>query len=336
MSSQNSDKILSTNVEVKEYTLDWVIKNYGPIYRKVSNFIDSPPIFFDIDAEIEWLLRLDVCSFVEYDIVKVYLKKGCTGTKNISVILSLLNTNQDVLQSEERKLADEFSGTMDAYVASIKIKNNLSGAKDGSVLPDDTLIVRFKVTYHSLIYNTFCLNNKQGEFSELGVLEKLFEDKKFSDAQIMVGDRVFNVHKCILDARSDYFSAMFGSEMKEKRENEVKIKDVSHEVMQEVLRFIYTGRANNLEILKADLFIAADEYNIEGLKTLCEDALIRDLRVENALDLLVFADQYNSGSIKEAAMKFFNVHRKQIVSLKGTKAVTDALPASILVGLIEQ
>lgn len=331
------DQILSTDIEVKEHTLDWVIKNYGPLYRKVSNFVDSPPISFDIDPEIEWLLRLDVCSFAECDIAKVYLTKGCTASKNICVTLSLLNANEDVLQSEERRLVDDFAGTLDMHVSSIKIKNGLFAGKDGRASPDDTLIVRLRVTYHSLISSdsAYATSQRGSRQLELDVLEKLFNDKKFSDAQIIVGDRVFDVHKCVLDARSAYFSAMFSSEMKEKRENEVKIKDVSHEVMQEVLRFIYTGRVDNLDALKTDLFVAADEYNIEALKALCERALIRDFKVDNILDMLVFAEQYSSNNLKAAAVRFFNAHRKKILAVRGSKNVIDSLPPSILVDIIQ-
>ena len=60
-------------------------------------------------------------------------------------------------------------------------------------------------------------------------------------------------------ARSDVFAAMFEHEMEERKLNRVAITDVDHEVLKEMLRFIYTGKAPNLEKMADDLLAAADK-----------------------------------------------------------------------------
>lgn len=52
---------------------------------------------------------------------------------------------------------------------------------------------------------------------------------------------------------------MFEHEMEERKQNRVAITDVDHEVLREMLRFIYTGRAANLERMADDLLAAADK-----------------------------------------------------------------------------
>jgi speckle-type POZ protein len=52
---------------------------------------------------------------------------------------------------------------------------------------------------------------------------------------------------------------MFEHEMEERKQNRVEITDVDHEVMREMLRFIYTGKAPNLEKMADDLLAAADK-----------------------------------------------------------------------------
>jgi len=47
--------------------------------------------------------------------------------------------------------------------------------------------------------------------------------------------------------------------MEERKQNRVAITDVDHEVLREMLRFIYTGRAANLERMADDLLAAADK-----------------------------------------------------------------------------
>ena len=75
----------------------------------------------------------------------------------------------------------------------------------------------------------------------------------------MVNGREYYAHKAILAARSPVFSAMFEHEMEEKKQNKVEITDMDHEVLREMLRFIYTGKATNLEKMDADLLAAADK-----------------------------------------------------------------------------
>lgn len=54
---------------------------------------------------------------------------------------------------------------------------------------------------------------------------------------------------------------MFEHEMEERKLNRVAITDVDHEVLKEMLRFIYTGKASNLEKMADDLLAAADKVN---------------------------------------------------------------------------
>lgn len=55
---------------------------------------------------------------------------------------------------------------------------------------------------------------------------------------------------------------MFEHEMEERKQNRVAITDVDHEVLREMLRFIYTGRAANLERMADDLLAAADKVGL--------------------------------------------------------------------------
>lgn len=72
---------------------------------------------------------------------------------------------------------------------------------------------------------------------------------------------------CIIKiARSPVFAAMFEHEMEERKQNRVAISDVDHEVLKEMLRFIYTGKAPNLEKMADDLLAAADKVEIYNPK----------------------------------------------------------------------
>lgn len=328
---------LSTSVDVKEYSFDWELHNYGPLYRKFTkNFhMFSPPIKFDDDAELEWSMKLDT-SGRERDVISVWLKKGSTQSRIIHVTLSLLTSDGDLVNFKENKLTTETIGFK--HIASVPVKTKLFADKENSCsCSSNTLIARFNATYYSYTANPICsIYNKNKMIPKFNGFENLLGNEKFSDAKIIVGSHTFNVHKCILDVRSEFFSAMFNSEMKEKSENKVKISDVSPEVMQELLRFIYTGRVNNMSNLKMELLVASDKYMIEDLKNMCEEALIQGLKNENVPTMILFAEKYSARNLKAASLKFFTIHKKEIMTTNGFANISKILPASTLDTMFKQ
>lgn len=79
---------------------------------------------------------------------------------------------------------------------------------------------------------------------------------------LKISEKKIIINKSIILARSPVFSAMFEHEMEESKQNRVMISDVEHEVLKEMLRFIYTGKAPNLDKMADDLLAAADKVNI--------------------------------------------------------------------------
>ncbi|CAG0902031.1 unnamed protein product [Cyprideis torosa] len=133
--------------------------------------------------------------------------------------------------------------------------------------------------------------------------EKLFSLGLHSDITLLVEDRKFAVHKNILAAQSPVFGAMFQHDMMEKQTGEVKIADFSAEVIEELLRFMYTGNVKNIE-KNRELFAAAAKYNLEALKKICEKRLACSLSSENLYQTLVLAELHESVYLKDASVRF--------------------------------
>ena len=132
----------------------------------------------------------------------------------------------------------------------------------------------------------------------------LHERPSHSDVSLCLQGTEFHAHKAILAARSPVFNAMFGHEMEETRQNRVDIPDVDEETMREVLRFIYTGNTPNLEGMADTLLAAADKYQLERLKVLCEESLVAGLATDNVCDTLVLADLHSAEQLKTHALEF--------------------------------
>lgn len=101
---------------------------------------------------------------------------------------------------------------------------------------------------------------------------------------------------------------MFEHEMEERKQNRVEIADVDHEVLREMLRFIYTGKATCLDKMADDLLAAADKYALERLKVMCEEALCTNLSIDNVADTLILADLHSADQLKAQAIEFINTY----------------------------
>ena len=87
----------------------------------------------------------------------------------------------------------------------------------------------------------------------------------------------------ILSTRSDVFRAMFQADMAENRTNKVTIKDIDSAVVREMLYFVYTG-ATNEDVFREksksrELLVAAERYQLNVLKSICEDHLCSNLQI---------------------------------------------------------
>lgn len=85
--------------------------------------------------------------------------------------------------------------------------------------------------------------------------------------------------------RSRYFLRMFANSMRETNEGVVKISDEDESLFREILRFIYQGTVENLEENASDLFILSDKYDIPELTSFCEKYLLKQLGVDNAMEM---------------------------------------------------
>lgn len=126
------------------------------------------------------------------------------------------------------------------------------------------------------------------------------------------GVKEIEAHKQILAFSSNVFNREFFGSMKS--ENEIMIKDASHEVFQVMIECIYNKQPNwfdyDLEFLSS-MYNLAEKYNIAKLK----DVIIAEVpkhkvTMENVLEVAILAEKNTlhqpwSSALYNAAAKFF-------------------------------
>ena len=138
-----------------------------------------------------------------------------------------------------------------------------------------------------------------------------FKRTAFPDFVIESCDgKEFPCHRVFLAARSTVFKVMFDSDMKEAKENRMKM-DFSAFIIDNFLSFIYGHKIDPEILLTNNKFFLdlAEAYNIEMLKLKTEKILIENMEKENMIELFVLSEHYNCSYLGEEAKKFMVLNK---------------------------
>ncbi|EAZ06953.1 hypothetical protein OsI_29194 [Oryza sativa Indica Group] len=172
-------------------------------------------------------------------------------------------------------------------------------------------------------------------------VEQLLESKQGSDVTFQVEHSEYDAHRAVLAARSPVFSAQFFGQMAGNGSGgggggrqRVRIHDMKPAVFEAVLHFVYTdtlppveefdfllsgfshraklveaaaagcGSREDLRVMVGEWLAAADMYDLERMRLLCEDALCQTIGVANAAATLRLADRHHCPQLKAFCMEY--------------------------------
>lgn len=324
-----------TQVKVIKFSYMWTINNFS-YCQEEGEVLKSSTFSAGANDKMKWCLRVNPKGLDEEskDYLSLYLLLVSCNKSEVRAKFkfSILNAKREETKAMESQRAYRFVQGKDWGFKKFIRRDFLFDEANG-LLPDDKLTLFCEV---SVVADSV---NVSGQTSttqfkvpdcrlsdDLGVL---WEQSRFSDVILCIQGKEFQAHKAILAARSPVFHAMFEHEMEEKKANRVEIKDVEYEVLREMLRFVYTGKAPNLERMADDLLAAADKYALERLKVMCEEALCSSLTVENVGEVLILADLHSASQLKSQAIDFINSHATEVMDTQGWKHMVNTQPSLV-------
>ena len=147
-------------------------------------------------------------------------------------------------------------------------------------------------------------------------LDALRRNESFCDVTVSVKGKEFKAHKPVLAAASPFFLSLLEIDMRESNEQLIKIEleEATAAVMEEVLKYIYTGNVSVTEESSHNLIATADYLLMPGLKTAACDFLKINVTPENCLYNYYFADKYQCTELKESSCKV--IHKRFSVVLE--------------------
>ncbi|XP_065167013.1 inhibitor of Bruton tyrosine kinase [Atheta coriaria] len=137
-------------------------------------------------------------------------------------------------------------------------------------------------------------------------------------------------HKCILAARSEFFSNMFSMRwLQSSNQKTTEIELPSNiDCIRHLIDYLYTDQVD-LEQDEADqilsLLILADHILLDRLVEVCEFAVSKLITIKNVLRLMTIADMYNSTQLKETCMEYACLNLALLLETRHLEQLDDEL-----------
>nr|XP_042130343.1 speckle-type POZ protein-like [Peromyscus maniculatus bairdii] len=320
-----------TQISVQNFFYRWTISNFHFILEGIQERIRSPT--FSIEANDKWYLgvHLNGADEESIDYLSVYLVLLSCPKSHVWAKFQfwILSTEGETTYGVWYPRVFRFMPGVELGFKKFILRNFLLSFAPW-LLPNDRLTLLCKVSMAQDSFSISDQNRKQGTqvprctlADELG---ELWANSHFTDCCLVVAGQEFQAHKAILAACTPVFRAMFEHNMEEHKRNHVEILDLELQVFKAVMDFIYTRTAPDVDSMAAAVLAAADKYGLERLKVTCEDALCRDLSVENAAHTFFLADLHNAGQLKTQTLDFISAHASEISETSGWKTMVASYP----------
>ena len=128
---------------------------------------------------------------------------------------------------------------------------------------------------------------------KLSLIERLYADKECVDLKILSDGKTFVCHKNVLSCQSEVFKTIImNKSLNEKKTGimEIEENDISSDIMEELLYYLYHDKVDDVKKINLDLLVAADKYMVSGLLGECVEYFKSNLSDQNALDVLFTAE----------------------------------------------
>ena len=135
-------------------------------------------------------------------------------------------------------------------------------------------------------------------------MESFRKNSKLCDIVLVTGTKRITAHRLVLAAFSDYFSAMFTSDLSENNQGVVYLTDMDPTAVEALIQYAYTShieiRVDNVE----NLLSVACILQIDEVKQACSEFMKHQLHPSNCLGIRAFADGHGCSNLFKIADAF--------------------------------
>ena len=155
-------------------------------------------------------------------------------------------------------------------------------------------------------------------------LEREWKNPLSGDTILECEGTELRCHSFILCARSDVFRAFLSNPgFVEGKDRKIKFPYMDLKTLREMLKYLYTDSFNGEFDDVPALFLAADLYDLQGLKSLCEGLLVENIDIGNAIEYFYLAYLHDVKKLLDSSGNFIRTHFELVKNTEGWKILTD-------------
>ncbi len=141
------------------------------------------------------------------------------------------------------------------------------------------------------------------------VVQDLYEAWRnglFCDITLLIGseEHPIKAHRVILASASDFFKAIFTTDLKEGTQSEIKLPKTDLATMRALVEFAYIGKLQVTESNVESLVTAANFYGMSGIVERCVKYIMGKIKNSNSIEILEFAELISNKELKDFALRF--------------------------------
>ncbi|XP_072320049.1 kelch-like protein 5 isoform X2 [Eucyclogobius newberryi] len=144
-------------------------------------------------------------------------------------------------------------------------------------------------------------------------MEGYLRSRQLCDVILVAGERRIPAHRLVLSSVSDYFAAMFTSDVREAKQDEVKLEGVDSDALWVLVQYAYTGRLDLREDTIESLLSASCLLQLSSVVQACSSFLVKQLHPSNCLGIRSYADAQGCHELHRAAHNYTMEHFLDVV-----------------------
>ena len=153
--------------------------------------------------------------------------------------------------------------------------------------------------------NNDTINANEHFTSTMDRLNKMYIEKKLCDVTLVCGNNEsIQAHRVVLSSVSDYFYAMFNSDLIESRKSHIVINDIDSQALMVLIDYIYTGQIDLNEANIYQIMSAANMLQLDKITRVGCNYLIKHLNISNCISTYRFSDKYLFNQLNEISKQF--------------------------------
>lgn len=197
--------------------------------------------------------------------------------------------------------------------------------RDSGILINDTVVFSIEITVYGEMEN-YCTAVNSGSTLDQDMRGLYKHGISTADVTLIVEDKEFSLHRCILCARSPVFRAMLENPTLERDTGVILLHEDDATVMEHFISFLYSDYLSEyvMQNMCRELYILATKYQVPLLASACEQGIMAyALDISTAVSLLQFADIYGTSTLQANILRYCDQNIEMIAQSEEYKGLSE-------------